>query len=330
MSGRARAQILEAIIATAAIAGLLPVASQAGAGTEGASFLEIPVGGRPAALAGAYSALSTDAYAPVWNPAGLGFLKDTELATTHLSYLNGIGYEFVGLAGQLSPGHSLGASVQYLHTGDLQGLDASGNPSAQFTVSYGAYSLAYGQTLGDDLSVGVTGKLITGQIDGSSARAWTADVGAMYRPSERWTLAGVVGELGTDLTFLSQPDPLPRAVRLAVAFQPRQDLVFSLEGQAPTNSSPSLSAGGEWRALDVVALRAGYRTDVIRQNSPMAGVTTGVGLRVWGQDFDYAWVPFGDLGTTQYFTLVIRFGAFSHSPVAAGLPSHDVMDRYYQ
>jgi hypothetical protein len=308
----------------------MPQVGRAGAGTEGASFLEIPVGGRPAALAGAYSALATDAYAPVWNPAGLGFLKDIELATTHLSYLDGIGYEFIGLAGQLSPGRSLGASVQYLHTGTLQGLDASGNPASEFTVSYGAYSLAYGQTLGDDLSLGVTGKFISGQIDGSSAHAWTADLGAMYRLTERWTLAGVVGELGTNLTFVSQPDPLPRGARLAVAYQPTKELVFSLEGQAPTNSSPSMSAGGEWRVMDVVALRAGYQTSTIQQNSPMAGVATGVGIRVWGQDFDYAWVPFGDLGTTQYFSLVIRFGAFSRSQAAADAPKQEEMTRYYQ
>ena len=41
-------------------------------GTEGASFLDIPVGAGPAALGGAYTALATDAYAPIYNPAGLG------------------------------------------------------------------------------------------------------------------------------------------------------------------------------------------------------------------------------------------------------------------
>src|SRR4051812_21969339 len=35
----------------------------ASAGTEGASFLEIPVGARPAAMGSGYSALAADAYA---------------------------------------------------------------------------------------------------------------------------------------------------------------------------------------------------------------------------------------------------------------------------
>src|ERR1700690_4420977 len=67
--------------------------AQASSGTEGASFLDIPVGAGPASLGSAYAALASDAYAPVYNPAGLGFLKGTELAGQHLSYLQDIRYE---------------------------------------------------------------------------------------------------------------------------------------------------------------------------------------------------------------------------------------------
>ena len=43
--------------------------------------------------------------------------------------------------------------------------------------------------------------------------------------------------------------------------------------------------------------------------SPLAGFSTGLGLHVWGQEFAYAWTPYGDLGDTQYFSLLIHFGA---------------------
>src|ERR1700680_195642 len=56
---------------------------RAASGTEGASFLDIPVGGRPAALGSAYSAMATDVYATVWNPAGLGFLRSMEVSGQH-------------------------------------------------------------------------------------------------------------------------------------------------------------------------------------------------------------------------------------------------------
>jgi hypothetical protein len=47
------------------------LAAHAASGTKGAAFLDIPVCAGPAALGSAYTALSNDAYAPVWNPAGL-------------------------------------------------------------------------------------------------------------------------------------------------------------------------------------------------------------------------------------------------------------------
>src|ERR1019366_8734663 len=72
--------------------------ASAASGTEGASFLDIPVGARPAALGSAYSALAADAYAPVWNPAGLGFVRQTEVAGQHLSYLESVHDEYLGLA----------------------------------------------------------------------------------------------------------------------------------------------------------------------------------------------------------------------------------------
>src|ERR1700761_5306433 len=73
---------------------LLPAGAHASVGTEGAAFLDIPVGAGPAALGSAYTALATDAYAPVYNPAGLGFVTAPELSGEHLSYLQSMDYEF--------------------------------------------------------------------------------------------------------------------------------------------------------------------------------------------------------------------------------------------
>jgi hypothetical protein len=62
----------------------------------------------------------------------------------------------------------------------------------------------------------------------------------------------------------------------------------------------------------------------------MAGVAAGVGLRLWGQDFDYAWVPFGDLGTTQYFSLVLRFGSVKRALAALNPQKQDDLSGAFQ
>src|SRR5439155_14679841 len=110
----------------------------ASSGTEGASFLDIPVGAGPAALGSAYTPLATNVYAPVWNPAGLGMLSGNELAGQHLSYLESMRYEFLSFVHPFDKSRDsntrrgIGFSVQYLGSGDINrtdtAIDPSGNP----------------------------------------------------------------------------------------------------------------------------------------------------------------------------------------------------------
>lgn len=55
----------------------------AGEGTTGAAFLKDWGGGKPVAMGETYSAISDDATAPYWNPAGLTLIKGKELSTMY-------------------------------------------------------------------------------------------------------------------------------------------------------------------------------------------------------------------------------------------------------
>jgi len=292
--------------------------SDASAGSEGASFLDIPVGAGPAALGSAYTALAANAYAPVWNPAGLGFVNGTELAGQHLSYLESINYEYLSAVhafdrprdSNISRG--IGFSAQYLGTGDIPKTDVqNGNPvdMGSFSSYYGAYNLSYGQTVTDKLAFGVTGKLINAKIDDVSATAYAADLGALYKMNEKLNLAATLTNLGTKLTFLSEGDSLPASFHLAAAYQPTSHYLITSEGVYEENGLASFRLGGQWRPMEAIALRAGYRTDSLKGLDALAGFSTGIGITAWGQELAYAWVPYGDLGNTQYFSLLVRFGA---------------------
>ena len=106
---------------------IFPATLFAFSGTEGASFLELPVGARPAALGSAYSMLAEDAYAPTWNPAGLAFLDDSQVAGMHQAYLYPSSYEYGSFVHPFGRGRGIGASIQYFRPGTLEGLDESGN-----------------------------------------------------------------------------------------------------------------------------------------------------------------------------------------------------------
>src|ERR1017187_5443745 len=150
------------LFSVVALLPFLASVARASSGTEGAAFLDIPVGAGPAAMGSAYSALAADAYAPIYNPAGLGFLRAPQMAAQHLSYLESIHDEFGSVVVPLSSAEdsvrgAMGASIQYLGTGDIPGTDNSpaGNSIGNFSAHYAAYSLAYGRKISDSFSLGL-------------------------------------------------------------------------------------------------------------------------------------------------------------------------------
>jgi len=286
----------------------LNVPLYAASGTEGASFLDIPVGARPAALGSAYSALSSDAYASVWNPAGLGFVQQSEVAAQHLSYLESTHYEYLGLAQPINAHSAFGASVQYLGSGDIAGTDNFGNSIGNYSSYFAAYSAAYSYRFGEIFSIGSTARWINAGIDGFSANAYAADVGALFRPAEAWSFGATVANIGSKLTFLDTGDSLPLAGHLSAAYQPTIHWTLAAEVVQEESGFTSGRGGIEWRPIPMLALRAGYRSDTVQQLSPIAGMSAGIGISLWGSEFSYAWLPLGDLGSGQYFSLVIRFG----------------------
>jgi hypothetical protein len=280
----------------------------AAAGTEGASFLNIPVGAGPAALGSAYTALATDAYAPVYTPAGLGFLQSAQVAGQHLTYLGSAHDEYAGGVLPLRAGDGLGASVQYLGAGPIDATDVNGNAIGDFSASFASYNLSYGRRIGEQLSWGATAKWIHAKLSDVSANAMAGDLGVMYKPLPQWTVASAVTNAGNKLNFLGDGDNLPLAWHVGTAYRFVNPVMFTGETVLRRSGPSSFHMGLEWRVLPAAWWRIGYRTDTVAAQSQLAGFTTGIGLQMWGHELAYAWVPLGELGNTQYFSLLLRFG----------------------
>ena len=61
-------------------------------------------------------------------------------------------------------------------SGDIPRTNLNGDSTGNFSTSFAAYSLSYGRTLGDNVSLGLTGKAIHGSINSLSANAYAADL----------------------------------------------------------------------------------------------------------------------------------------------------------
>jgi len=293
---------------------VFPFVSWGSAGTEGASFLNIPVGGRPAALGSAYTSQATDAYAPTWNPAGLGFVEANEVSGQHLSYLESIHYEYLSLVHPLqqvrdSQVHrAWGASMQYLGSGDIAATNEHGDSIGSFSAHFGSYNLAYGQTLTEKLAVGLTAKWINAKISDVSANAFAVDFGTLYRMTSKLTLAGTLTNVGNQLKFISEGDSLPLALHFGGSYQVHPKVALMSDVEYQKTGIASWHGGAEWQPIGPIALRVGYKTDTLKGLSPLAGLTTGIGIKVSNAEFSYAWAPYGELGNAQYFSLNLRFG----------------------
>lgn len=286
-SSRSRAEAAAAV----ALAALLA----AGARAQTFGPQDAPIGGRPAGLGHAYSALAADAYAPVWNPAGLGFESTAQAALFHAAAFGGAPRQAASLAFPVREGKGVGLS-----------LDAARGQAA--------YGLSYGQRVTARTSLGAAARYLDGRLEDGNARGYAADLGAYYRFDERLTAAAVAANLGGRTRPGDGPRPgayEPQA-RLGAGYRAASWLTYALEGLYDRRGDMGVRTGLEATLLGMFSARVGFDTTV--EGSPAMGLTAGVGL-TWGgvTSLDLAYVPLGARSWEQV-SLVVRFGREAPSP----------------
>jgi hypothetical protein len=289
-------------------AALLAPRLDAFTGTEGAAFLELPVGARPAGMGSAYTMLAEDAYAPTWNPAGLAFLDTPQFAAMHMLYLESSTYEYGSFVYPLGASRGIGMAIQYFLPGSINGTDASGNPIGSINGSYANYTIAFAQSFGRIVGIGFSGSMVRAQIDSVSGQAFSGGGGLLIRPNDQWRLAATVANAGQQLTLLSTGDSLPLVYRVGAAYHPLRSWTLALEGDKQVDGLTSVHAGVEYETPFGFTCRTGYNTERTEELSAMSGLSIGVSMLIWNQDFAYTWLPLSDLGSSHLLSIVWHFG----------------------
>lgn len=128
--------------------------------------------------------------------------------------------------------------------------------------------------------------------------AFLATVGFLYPVGERLTLGLAAQNIGSRLGA----DPLPLTFKLGAASR-LKNLTLALDVAKPQDNEIYYCLGAEWWLKDALALRAGYKT----HRDAGEGITAGIGLKMGKVSLDYAYVPYGDLGSTHRISLGIKF-----------------------
>jgi hypothetical protein len=283
-----------------------------GPGSTTAELLKIPIGTRAIGMGEAYTALADDSSALWWNPAGLSSLDQKEAAFMQSSLIENINYEHLGYA-QPGDAYAWGGSMAYLGYGSIAGYDNNGNPIGNQTAYSYVMNGAMSTVVLDKLSLGLGGEFVHENLAQVTANTGAANLGALYPlPSHLWNGNYRLGvsalNLGPGLKFDTESDPLPRRFQLGAAAMHIENwpLNLTMDLTIPNDNDTYISLGSEyWFFKDVLALRLGYTGE----NTASNGLRLGVGLKIYGINFDYAYGSFGDFGATHRFSLSYRFGS---------------------
>ena len=198
-------------------------------------FLLIAPGARAGGMGEAQVAVANDAYASYWNPAGLAFLNNQELAAMHVNWLPGLAddlyYEFVAYRRNVPNLGTFGAHFVYLSLGEQIRTGETGPQKLDTFYSYmWNISLSYGANLSDHSAFGMNAKIYrqflapegaAGEIDQDGASTdFAFDIAYLNKRvfTNRLTLGATLTNMGPSVTFIDadQADPPPTTLRVGV------------------------------------------------------------------------------------------------------------------
>ncbi len=277
------------------------------------------IGARAQGLGAAFSAVSDDANATFWNPAGMTLLRSTEFTYSHwaLSDVSDVGVDFAAVAVPFTAG-ALDAAVglSFVRVGaDLE----EGASATQQDISDSRFSLSGGLRLARFLSVGISLNRLEVTSDRGSGAGFGFDAAAFVQPLAEYDLR--LALVGKNLSGDVKNEALDQSWRIGAAggFW-KQRILVALDTQLrrDINGSDGVTglvyAGVEVTPIEYFALRFGGGSE------HQYGLGFGVRHRGFGLDYAFS----GDdevLGDSHRVSVSFAFGAGAFGRSAAASPS---------
>lgn len=277
------------------------------AGATGLAFLKLGVGARAGGLGEAYSAVTDDATATFWNPAGLTYSHRAQITFTHTEWLQDIKNEFLAFSFPAFYG-TIGLSF---YANNVGGIERRVNPSEEPIGTIEANDIAlgfsYAYSLSESLRGGLTVKYLYEKIFIDSASGYAFDLGLIFQPfANPLRLAFVVQNLGSMDKLREQVIKLPKTVRLGASYSIDFDdkgnaIILAADGVQVFGSDFKGNFGAEFLFKNRLALRVGYQTGLEQK-----GLGSGIGLNFRRYHLDYGFTPFdSSFGDTHRFSLTL-------------------------
>lgn len=277
-----------------------------GTGSTGLAFLKFGAGARSIAMGEAFSSISDDATAFIYNPARLNRGIKSNLAIMHNESAQDLKTDFIAVKFPISNKISLGIGFFTSAVTDIEIRNIPGASIDKFDSRNLSTGVSMGYLLNPDLSLGLTGKFLYEKIYVDEASGIAFDMGLNYS-KKNYSFAFVVSNLGSLNELKNQSTKLPASVRFGGSYLFSKDkfsFIFGLDGFKVLNGGRfHVNTGGEAGYKDFLFLRLGYQTEFENK-----GFTTGIGFKYKTISLDYAFVPYKtEFGTSNTISLGINF-----------------------
>lgn len=303
---------------------LFPTLGGQRAGISTAQFLKIGVGGRASALADAFVAISDDASALYWNPAGLVQFDDDQVFFSHNNWVVDINHDFLGVVYHLDDVNTIGISLTSLSMDDMPVTTefAPFGTGEFFGFSDIALGFSYARKMTEQFSFGGTVKYIEETLDKIKMRGVMIDIGTYYRTglgSTRFavTVSNFGAELAPDgeVVLLGNREKSdwqsfapPTIFRIGFALEPYEDnqhrFTTSIQLNHPNDNSENVVLGLEYMWNKMLFLRGGYKFNIDEQDFTFgAGFTAPITIAQF--TLDYSFSNFSRLGSAHRFSIIL-------------------------
>ncbi len=314
------------------------------AGTTVAEFLQIGAGGRATSMGSAFVAVSDDASALYWNPAGITSIANNEIISSHSEWLSGLDYNYMGAVFNFKKFGNVGFALTMLSVPEMlvrteEFQDGTGET---FDAADMAFGITYASTIGERFSVGGTVKFIQQRIWHSKARGVALDLGTKYKTDflGGMVIGATITNFGSDLrmqgrdlrTFVD-PDPvsegnndrvpvnyetdswsLPLNFQFGIAFEPLKtpmhNILIAIDALHPSSNYESVNIGGEYSFQKRVFFRTGYQSLFL--DDVEVGFNAGLGVNQQLSTgllakLSYGYKSVGSLGVVHTLALEVGF-----------------------
>jgi len=265
-------------------------------GTTGADILKVPIGVRPTALGGAYSALGDDVYVIGYNPAGLARISQYSFGLDHVISYAGVEIDSLSVAVPTKDYGIFGGQLVLRLLPDINNTLAT-DPT--ISASDILFTVADAQQFGK-VSIGASLKAIYSNLGEKQAFTEAVDLGAKIELFDT-DFAFAIQNIGPSVQYQPNPqgqDPLPLTIRLGAArpliVSPSSTLLASGEVFNVSDEGGLQAALGlEYWHRSIIAIRLGYRFS--DDQNLQGGLTAGVALRYnlgkLEYELGFAWQP---------------------------------------